>query len=67
MIDTVNAAAQVFTEAAGPTKRDDRTPLTESISTLTSGPALKQMTFNWKAQDNYDKLLSFEMEVKMYS
>ena len=36
-----------------------------STSMRGSGPALKQPTFNWKAQDKYNKVLDFEMRVNV--
>ena len=33
-------------------------------STRSWGPALKQVTFNWKAHNKYNKILNFETEVK---
>ena len=37
---------------------------TPSMSARSIGPALKQPTFNSKAQGRYGELLNFEMEVK---
>ena len=35
----------------------------ENPGTKMSEPILKQPTFNWKAEDKYDKLLHFKLEV----
>ena len=52
-------ATMVVREAEGPTK--SRRPV-HAVS-RSSGPALKQPTFNWKAQDKYDELKNFKMDV----
>ena len=50
-----------------PTKRDNAGATKQSGSARSSRPALKQPTFNWKAQNKYDTLLNFEMEEKKCS
>ena len=40
------------------------TVMATNINARTSGPSLMQLTFDWKAIDYYNELLSFEMEVK---
>ena len=60
------AVLQAMSEAAGSTERNEAS-IIETVRTRTSGPAFKQLTFNWKAQDKYNELLKFDVEVKIYS
>ena len=57
-IEAVKAAVQGMTEAEG------GAAVTTSTSTRICGPPCSQTTFNWKAQEKYNELLNFEMEVK---
>ena len=54
-------------EAEVPAKNNNAAVATPGMSTRSNGLALKLPTFNWMAQDTYDKLMNFEMEVKIYS
>ena len=58
------SAVQAMSEAAGPAERNE-TPIAEGMSARTSQPSVKQLSFNWKAKDKYNKLLNYEMEEKM--
>ena len=63
-IDSMMVAIQTMSEAADSTERNSVPVSTLSMSTSHSGPALKQLTFNLKAQDKYNKLLNFEIKLK---
>ena len=52
-----------MSEAADPAE-SNWVPVAEDISTTTSGPALKQPTFNWEVQEKCNELLNFEMQIK---
>ena len=56
---------QAISEAEGPTQRNNATVTTPSMSTRSSRPVVKQVTFDWKCQDQYNELLNFEMDVKI--
>ena len=62
-IETMKVVVQAVSEAAGP-ERTNGAANAACMSARTSGPALKQPTFNWNAQEKCNKLLNFEMEVQ---
>ena len=66
VIEAMEAVVQTMSEAAGP-KRNKAVAMTASMSAGTSGSSLKQPTFNWKDKNEYNELLNFEMEVKIFS
>ena len=59
------AVVQTMSQAAGH-KRNYEAAAAASMSARTNGPSLKHPIFNWKAQDKYNELLSFEMEIKPF-
>ena len=58
-IEIVKAAVQAMSEAGGPAKRITAAVTAPKISQ----PALRQLPFNWKAQDIYKNAI-FEVELK---
>ena len=59
-IGPVKATAEAMSEAAGHTERNSAAVTAPRVNTTSSGPAMKQCTFNWKAEDKYNNLLNFE-------
>ena len=63
-VGVFEAAVQAISGAASP-KRNNGAAVAGSKSARTSGPSLKQPTFNFRAQYKYNELLNFKMEVKV--
>ena len=53
-----------MTEAAGPTKRSNETPMSASHKHQNMWIILERPAFDWKAQNKYNELLNSETEVK---
>ena len=62
-IEAIKTASQAMPGVKGLEKRNNVPIDTPSMSTRSSGQALKQLTLNWEDSDRYNKLLHFEMEV----
>ena len=60
VFEPAKAATMAVREAEDPTK--SRRPVHEVPRT--NGSALRKPTFNWKAQDKYNKLHNFKTEVR---
>ena len=60
MIEAAKAAIIVIREVTGFTKR--RRAVQAKAST--GGPTLRQLTFNWQAQDKYPELNNVKIEVR---
>ena len=57
----MKVAVQAMSEAVSPTKRTNAAVAAPIMRSRNSGPAMKQSTLSWKAQDKYGELLNFEM------
>ena len=58
-IEAMKGVDQAMLEVADPLKGNNSA--TSNMSTRNSGPALKQLFFNWKVQGKYNDL--FELEI----
>ena len=63
----MEAAVQAMSKVVGPAEGTNGKAIAASMIIRASEPSLKQPTFNRKAQDKYNKLLNFEIEVKIFS
>ena len=61
VIEAVKAAIMSVRKEKGPAER--RRPAL--VASKASGPALRQPTFGWIAQDKYNKLTNFTIEVRI--